>query len=60
MRLLVVNPNTTASMTGKIGDAAARAASPGTEIVAVNPGDRPGQHRGLLRRGDLASPACSR
>ena len=37
MRLLVVNPNTTASMTGKIGAAARRAASPGTEIVALNP-----------------------
>jgi allantoin racemase len=37
MRLLVVNPNTTASMTAKIGAAARRAASPGTEIAAVNP-----------------------
>jgi len=37
MRILVVNPNTTASMTRKIGAAATRAASPGTEIVALNP-----------------------
>jgi allantoin racemase len=37
MRILVVNPNTTASMTEKIGAAARRAASPGTEIVATNP-----------------------
>ena len=37
MRILVVNPNTTASMTEKIGTAARRVASPGTEIVAVNP-----------------------
>ena len=37
MRLLVINPNTTASMTEKIGAAARAAASPGTEIVAVNP-----------------------
>ncbi len=37
MRVLVVNPNTTASMTEKIGDAARRVASAGTEIVAVNP-----------------------
>jgi allantoin racemase len=37
MRILVVNPNTTASMTRKIGTAAAGAASPGTEVVAVNP-----------------------
>jgi allantoin racemase len=37
MRILVVNPNTTASMTRKIGAAAAAVAGPGTEIVAVNP-----------------------
>jgi allantoin racemase len=37
MSILVVNPNTTASMTRKIGAAAARAVSAGTEIVAVNP-----------------------
>ena len=37
MRILVVNPNTTASMTEKIGAAARRIASAGTEIVAVNP-----------------------
>ena len=37
MRLLVVNPNTTASMTAKIGAAARAVAGPGTEIVAVNP-----------------------
>lgn len=36
MRILVVNPNTTASMTEKIGAAARRVASAGTEIVAVN------------------------
>ena len=37
MRILVVNPNTTASMTEKIGAAAKRVAATGTEIVAVNP-----------------------
>jgi allantoin racemase len=37
MRLLVINPNTTASMTATIGKAAERVASPGTQIVAVNP-----------------------
>ena len=37
MRLLVVNPNTTQSMTDKIGEAARAAALPSTEIVAVNP-----------------------
>ena len=46
MRLLVVNPNTTASMTEKIGAAARRAASPGTEIVAVNPSRGPASIEG--------------
>jgi len=38
MRILVVNPNTTVAMTETIGRAAA---TPGTEIVAVNPPDGP-------------------
>ena len=37
MRIAVINPNTTASMTAKIGDAARAAASPGVEIRATNP-----------------------
>jgi len=37
MRLLVVNPNTSAGMTETIGIAARGAASPGTEIEALNP-----------------------
>jgi allantoin racemase len=37
MRICVVNPNTTRSMTMKIGAAAKAAASPGVEISAVNP-----------------------
>jgi allantoin racemase len=37
MRILVVNPNTTASMTEKIGAAARAVAAPGTEVVAVSP-----------------------
>lgn len=37
MKILVVNPNTTQSMTIKIGDAARKAAAPGTVIVAANP-----------------------
>lgn len=41
MRILVVNPNTTASMTAKIGAAAQRIAAAGTEIVAVNPASGP-------------------
>ncbi|MBZ9764511.1 aspartate/glutamate racemase family protein [Mesorhizobium sp. CA8] len=41
MRILVINPNTTASMTAKIGEAAQSVASAGTEIMAVNPADGP-------------------
>jgi allantoin racemase len=36
-RILVVNPNTTASMTEKVAEAARKAAAPGTEIIATNP-----------------------
>lgn len=41
MRIKVINPNTTASMTSKIGAAARAAAAPGTEILAVNPDKGP-------------------
>jgi allantoin racemase len=41
MRILVINPNTTASMTTKIGHAAQSVAAPTTEIIAVNPADGP-------------------
>ncbi|TIU74383.1 MAG: aspartate/glutamate racemase family protein, partial [Mesorhizobium sp.] len=34
MRILVINPNTTASRTAKIGEAAASVASDASEIVA--------------------------
>src|SRR5215204_3349709 len=37
MQILVVNPNTTPSMTAKIAAAARSVASAGTEVVAVNP-----------------------
>jgi allantoin racemase len=37
MKIKVINPNTTASMTEKIGCAARAIASPGTEIIACNP-----------------------
>jgi allantoin racemase len=37
MRIHIVNPNTTRSMTEKIGAAAKAAASPGVEVTAVNP-----------------------
>jgi allantoin racemase len=41
MRILIVNPNTSAAMTEAIGRAGRRAASAGTEIIAVNPADGP-------------------
>ena len=41
MKIVVVNPNTTAPMTARIGTAALAAAAPGTEIVALNPADGP-------------------
>src|SRR5713226_5229665 len=41
MRILIVNPNTTAVMTEKIGRAGRAAAAPGTEIIVVNPPDGP-------------------
>lgn len=41
MKLLVLNPNTTASMTEKIGKAAEQIASAGTDIVAINPDQGP-------------------
>jgi allantoin racemase len=41
MRLLVVNPNTSASMTTRIGAAARAAAGAGTQIIAVNPSSGP-------------------
>lgn len=47
MRILVVNPNTTVSMTEKIGVAARRVASAGTEIVAVNPAKGPASIEGF-------------
>lgn len=37
MKIKVINPNTTLSMTRKIGEAAASVAFPGTEILAVSP-----------------------
>jgi allantoin racemase len=52
MRILVVNPNTTASMTDDIRQAAERYAAPGTEIVAMEPAWGPpsieGNYEGLL------------
>lgn len=41
MRLLIINPNTTASMTAKIGTSARAVANPGTEVTTVNPDKGP-------------------
>jgi allantoin racemase len=41
MRVLIVNPNTTADMTVAIGRAGRAVAAAGTEIIAVNPVDGP-------------------
>lgn len=41
MRILIVNPNTTDTMTRKIGAAGRAAAFPGTEVAAVNPDHGP-------------------
>ncbi|MGD9509204.1 MAG: aspartate/glutamate racemase family protein [Geminicoccaceae bacterium] len=46
MRILVVNPNTTRSMTEKIGTAARAVAAAGTEIVAVSPASGPASIEG--------------
>ncbi|MEX6508872.1 aspartate/glutamate racemase family protein [Jiella sp. M17.18] len=55
MRLLVVNPNTTPSMTRTIGAAARAVAAPGTEIVAVEPSMGPASIEGVYD-GALAVP----
>jgi allantoin racemase len=41
VRIVVINPNTTASMTAKIGTAARAVAAAGTEILALNPAHGP-------------------
>ena len=41
MKILIINPNSTAAMTTAIGAAARRAAAPGTAIAAVNPESGP-------------------
>jgi allantoin racemase len=41
MRIHIINPNTTTSMTRKIEEAARTAASPGVEILATNPASGP-------------------
>lgn len=46
MKLKVINPNTTLSMTRKIGEAASVVARPGTEILAVSPAMGPASIEG--------------
>ncbi len=46
MRIHVINPNSTQSMTDKIGACARSVASPGTEIVATNPASSPASIEG--------------
>jgi allantoin racemase len=48
MRILVVNPNTTAGMTARIGEAARAAAAAGTQIIAVNPSSGPASIEGYF------------
>lgn len=55
MRIVLINPNTTASMTVKAGAAARAVAASGTEIVAVNPETGPASIEGFYD-GALAVP----
>jgi allantoin racemase len=55
MRLLIINPNTTASMTEKVGQAAMLVAAPGTEVVARNPATGPASIQGP-EDGEAALP----
>jgi allantoin racemase len=48
MRIHIVNPNTTRSMTEKIGAAAKAAASPGVDVTAVNPAFGPASIEGYF------------
>jgi allantoin racemase len=48
MRLLIVNPNTSAGMTARIGEAARAAANAQTQIVAVNPASGPASIEGYF------------
>jgi allantoin racemase len=55
MRILIINPNTTASMTEKIGHAAFQVAGAGTEVVARNPRTGPASIQGP-EDGEAALP----
>ena len=47
MKLLVINPNTTLSMTDQIAQTARDMARPGTEIIAVQPRQGPSSIQGF-------------
>ncbi|MDF2233895.1 aspartate/glutamate racemase family protein [Albimonas sp. CAU 1670] len=55
MRLLILNPNSTASMTRSIAAAARAVAAPGTEIAATNPAGAPPAIQGAAD-GEAALP----
>ncbi len=55
IRILIVNPNTTGSMTERIGEIARQAACPGTTITAVNPTHGPAAVEGFFD-GALSVP----
>jgi allantoin racemase len=55
MHILIINPNSTASMTRRIGEAAKRAARAGTQITAVNPKETPPSIQGR-EDGEAALP----
>jgi len=55
MRILIINPNTTVSMTEAIGKAASKAASAGTTILAVNSDRGPASIQGA-EDGEAALP----
>ena len=59
MRLLVVNPNTTASMTARIGEAARAAAAPGTRFTPSIPTAARSRSKAISTRPSPC-PACSR
>jgi allantoin racemase len=47
MRILIINPNTTVSITEKIGASARTVANPGTEVTTVNPEKGPVSNEGF-------------
>lgn len=53
--ILFINPNSTASMTVKVGEAARAVASPGTRITAINPSTGPAAIQGP-EDGEAALP----